>query len=121
MLVHLIIIFSMLVVVPLSVVMMILPIGQVIHQWRHPDDNEAFAKAMAAVKENPSQFTLTNSYSIEASDGEYNLRDSGYLFVDGNNIKLSSYQEILVRRAVRRLWKACGRRDSAKVLNTISN
>ena len=86
-----------------------LAIGHILHARRHPQD-------LKRVKNDPDSFKVTCDSTIEVKDDVFKAGSYGSLSAERQSLATSSWSEMRINRAVKRLWKHHGRTDPKKTV-----
>ena len=93
-----------------------LAIGHILHARRHPQDLRMVKVFLERARENPDSFKVTCDSSIEAKDDIFKAASYGSLSAERQSLTTSTWSEMRVNRAVKRLWKHHGRTDPNKTV-----
>lgn len=93
-----------------------LAIGHILHARRHPQDLKMVKVFLKRVKNDPDSFKVTCDSTIEVKDDVFKAGSYGSLSAERQSLATSSWSEMRINRAVKRLWKHHGRTDPKKTV-----
>ena len=100
----------------LAIPVLPLAIGHKLQARRHPQDLKMVKAFLKRAKNNPDSFAVTCDSSITVKDDIFKAESYGSLSAEMQQLATSTWSEVRINSAVKRLWKYHGKKDPKKTM-----